>query len=74
MTDQQGADDVAWSLSDDERQRVVAQASAGISSLCFFSDRAISDDLAHSVAKQVEAKAYERAKVESSTTTGSRPK
>jgi hypothetical protein len=63
-----------WSLTDVERIGVAQQAAAGISSLCFFNGFQVSDALGQQVAKELEAKAYDRAKVEAATTTGSRPK
>jgi hypothetical protein len=63
-----------WSLSEAEREDVVAHAASGISSICFFSDKKVGDAVAHKAAKAIEGKAYTRAKVESQTTTGSRPR
>jgi hypothetical protein len=63
-----------WSLTDGERLSVAQQAAAGISSLSFFNGFQISDAVGQEAAKELEAKAYDRAKVEAATTTGSRPK
>lgn len=73
-TETRASDSDIWSLKDVERLSVAQQAAAGISSLCFFNGFQVSDAVGQQVAKELEAKAYDRATVEAATTTGSRPR
>lgn len=64
-----------WQLSQEERDAVVGRAAQGISSMCFFGKgEGVSDEIAHRAALSAEKKAFSRAKVESQTTTGHRPR
>lgn len=64
-----------WNLSQEERDAVVSRAAHGILSLCFFSQgESVSDEVALAAAQSAEKKAFSRAKVESQTTTGHRPR
>jgi WPP domain len=67
-------DRTGWSLTEPEREDIVLRAANGISSMCFFNERKVSDAVAKEAAHAIESKAYSRAKVESKTTTGSRPR
>ena len=64
-----------WSLSQAERDGVVEQTAKGISSLCFFGKHGeVSADAADAAAQKIEKSSYNRAQVESQTTTGARPR
>jgi WPP domain len=66
--------DELWCLSEDERAAIVTRAAAGISSMSFFYEKTVDDNIAQATAKSIERRAYTRALVESRTTTGVRPK
>lgn len=63
-----------WSVTDAERTNIVSCAASGLSVICFSRGNKVSEKDAQSAAVDAESKAYNRAKVESNTTTGARPK
>jgi hypothetical protein len=63
-----------WSVTDAQRARIVAYAASGLSVICFSRGNKLSQREAQAAAADSERKAYNRAKVESNTTTGARPK
>lgn len=63
-----------WNVSDAERANIVSCAASGLSVICFSRGHKVAQKEAQAAAVDAERKAYNRAKVESSTTTGARPK
>lgn len=63
-----------WTVSDAERANNVSCAASGLSAICFSRGHKVSQKDAQAAAVDAERKAYNRAKVEGSTTTGARPK
>lgn len=63
-----------WNPVQDERDQVVSRATAGISTMCHARGQNVADADAHTAAADAEQRAYDRAKIESKTTTGSRPR
>lgn len=53
---------------------MVQRTATGIASICFFNGKGVTDEAAAEAAEAAEDKAYARAKIESKTTTGSRPR
>ncbi len=65
--------DAEWSLTDEQRQETVHRVQTNISSIAFFRNAAIPEDIAEQAAIWCEKKAYTVAKVEARVTTGFRP-
>lgn len=63
-----------WSIADAERNSIIACAASGLSVICYSRGRKVPEKDARAAAADAEWKAYNRAKVESKTTTGARPK
>lgn len=63
-----------WNPSSEERDQIAVRAAAGISTMCHARGQNVADSDAHAAAADAEQKAYDRAKIESKTTTGRRPR
>lgn len=62
-----------WSLSDEQRQDTVGRIMASISTMSFFRNTPMPDEVVSVTAAGIEKKAYTVARVEARTTTGMRP-
>jgi large subunit ribosomal protein L31/Ran GTPase-activating protein 1 len=65
--------EATWALSEQERNETVERVVANISTLSFFSGKALTAEEAHRAAVAIERRAYTAAQVAARTTTGTRP-
>lgn len=63
-----------WSLEQEDRHQVVVRAAEGISTMCHARGQNVAHEDAKAAAVDAEQRAYDRAKIESKTTTGNRPR
>eukprot|EP00892_Ulva_mutabilis_P012690 jgi/Ulvmu1/9794/UM056_0034.1 len=63
-----------WDPSREVRDDISGRAAAGISSMCHARGQHVDDSDAQAAASEAEQRAYDRARIESKTTTGSRPR